>query len=293
MKRPRLLDLFCGGGGSSVGYHRAGFDVTGCDIAPQKRYPFRLLVMGWREALERHGHEYDAFGASPECQGYCSLSHFVTRPHNMEIPEVREALRATGKPYVIENVPGALKHMVSPLMLCGSMFGLQTDCGAQLRRHRLFESNVLLMSPGHCRHGQVTIAVQGYEATNEAARRGSRRTIGVTGSGNAVSGGKTRVISVSGHTAENPATADHGRTISVVGQKAKDPAAERRKYRTVTVTGSTAQQNTVRNTERETFSVEEARVAMGIDWMVTSELSQAVPPSYTQFIGSQLLEAVR
>jgi len=26
--RPRLLDLFCGAGGSAVGYHRAGFDVT-------------------------------------------------------------------------------------------------------------------------------------------------------------------------------------------------------------------------------------------------------------------------
>jgi len=32
--RPRLLDLFCGAGGAAMGYHRAGFDVTGVDIAP-------------------------------------------------------------------------------------------------------------------------------------------------------------------------------------------------------------------------------------------------------------------
>jgi len=32
--RPRLLDLFSGAGGAAMGYHRAGFDVVGVDIAP-------------------------------------------------------------------------------------------------------------------------------------------------------------------------------------------------------------------------------------------------------------------
>ncbi len=32
--------------------------------------------------------------------------------------------------------------------------------------------------------------------------------------------------------------------------------------------------------------------AMGIDWMTGAELSQAIPPAYTEFIGRQLLNAL-
>jgi hypothetical protein len=45
----------------------------------------------------------------------------------------REALEALGKPYVIENVPGA--PMRADYELCGCYFGLQ------LRRERWFETN--------------------------------------------------------------------------------------------------------------------------------------------------------
>lgn len=41
--RPKLLDLFCGAGGCSVGYERAGFEVTGVDKDPHPDYPFELI----------------------------------------------------------------------------------------------------------------------------------------------------------------------------------------------------------------------------------------------------------
>jgi DNA (cytosine-5)-methyltransferase 1 len=58
---------------------------------------------------------------------------------------------------------------------------------------------------------------------------------------------------------------------------------------TITVTGQVAQQNVVQNKVRRTFPAGEARRAMGIDWMAMPELSQAIPPAYTRWIGDQLL----
>lgn len=61
----------------------------------------------------------------------------------MLIAAVREALVASGKPFVIENVMGASRHLKASLLLCGSMFGLH------IPRHRIFESNTLIPQPHH------------------------------------------------------------------------------------------------------------------------------------------------
>jgi DNA (cytosine-5)-methyltransferase 1 len=157
--RPRLLDLFCGAGGCSVGYHRAGFDVTGVDKLPHPDYPFELIVGDAMAVLADRAFldTFDVIHASPPCPRYSAATPADARHRHPDlIAPVRAALRAWGGMYVIENVPGApLDH---PVMLCGSAFGLR------VRRHRLFESPAFLMSPG-CAHGRtVPVGVYGDHA---------------------------------------------------------------------------------------------------------------------------------
>lgn len=142
--RPRLLDLFCCQGGAGEGYRQAGFDVTGVDAAPQPRNPHRFVLADALHYLSEHGHEYDAIHASPPCQAWTATQRIQNNLHPDYIGPVRKLLRASGKPYVIENVPGA--PLRDPVTLCGAMFGLR------LYRHRLFETNWPIVQPQHPAH---------------------------------------------------------------------------------------------------------------------------------------------
>lgn len=149
MRHPRLLDLFCGIGGCSAGYARAGFHVTGVDIEPQHRYPFLDLVQDDALAVladRAYLAKFDLIHASPPCQRYSITgARWDRRESHPDLLEpVRELLRGSGIPYVIENVVGA--PLIDPVLLCGSMFGLGVY-GTTLRRHRLFESSLPLEPP--------------------------------------------------------------------------------------------------------------------------------------------------
>ncbi len=176
MSRPRLLDLFCCAGGAGKGYHDAGFDVMGVDISPQPRYPFGFLQMDATAVDMRFIRTFDAIHASPPCQGYTALRHAPgAKGAPRLIGKVRDILVASGLPWVIENVEEARSEMIAPAMLCGSAFGLRSH-GCELRRHRLFESNVPLTSPG-CQHGTApVVGVYGGHARIRAARHGGRGT---------------------------------------------------------------------------------------------------------------------
>ena len=153
MSRPRLLDLFCGAGGAAMGYYRAGFDVVGVDIRPQSRYPFEFHRA---DAMTYPLDGFDAIHASPPCQRYsiatAGAGKHVRASHPALIAPTRERLRAVDVPFVIENVP--LAPLVAPLTLCGTMFNLTAsdeEGPLFLRRHRLFESNVILSAMCRCR----------------------------------------------------------------------------------------------------------------------------------------------
>jgi DNA (cytosine-5)-methyltransferase 1 len=216
MSAPKILDLFCGAGGASKGYADAGFEVVGVDRSPQPNYPYRFIQDDARRGLEylldAEG-DFDAIHASPPCQSFTAYrrkGHGVGDKYPDLIAPVRDLLRQTGVPYVIENVPGA--PLENPIQLCGSSFGLD------VRRHRLFESNVPLMALP-CDHSWQTPRFPA--ATNR--RPMSRCTVEI---------GVWRI------------------------------------------------------------PLETQQQAMGIDWMELPELSEAIPPAYTRFLGKQLMRVI-
>jgi DNA (cytosine-5)-methyltransferase 1 len=145
MTRPRLLDLFCGAGGCSMGYHRAGFDVTGVDNRPQPRYPFTFVQA---DAMTYPLDGFDAIHASPPCEAFTQMSArwrgkgTKADEHPDLLTPTLARLRPIEVPWVVENVQGAVHHMRVILKLHGGMFP-----GLGVHRPRLFESNVLLLAP--------------------------------------------------------------------------------------------------------------------------------------------------
>lgn len=151
-----------------MGLHRAGFDVTGVDIVPQPRYPFHFIQ---GDALSQDFSGYDFVWASPPCQGYSTLRVMRNaREHPKLIAATRNALQQWGGPWIIENVGGAKRELINPVMLCGSMFGLESN-GFQLRRHRFFESNIPLTAPGPCKHSGRTLGVFGAKVRDVAQEK--------------------------------------------------------------------------------------------------------------------------
>lgn len=207
----RLLDLFCKAGGASAGYHQAGFEVVGVDIKSQKRYPFEFIQADALDVLTDLNFlkSFDVVTASPPCQTHSSTKHLRNAQGKSTskvdlIPETRESLIKAGKPYVIENVPGA--PLIAPVVMCGSHFNLK------VRRHRLFES---------------TFALTGTVCNHKA----------------------------------------QGKPVGIYGSMRDE----------IPQGGTTAK------------SIEEARTAMGIGWMLWGDLVEAIPPAYTKHLGDQMM----
>ncbi len=158
--RPTVLDFFCGAGGASYGYVKAGFRVIGFDTDSLmlKRYPWEsyqvdartvldhLVVFGFWKGIRLE--DVVLIHASPPCEGYSKTARIGNADAaEMLIDYIRDDLLALNKPYVIENVPEAREHLISPITLCGAMFQ-----GLRVYRHRLFETNFFVQEPPHPPH---------------------------------------------------------------------------------------------------------------------------------------------
>jgi DNA (cytosine-5)-methyltransferase 1 len=185
--------------------------------------------------------------ASPPCQGFSPTAsmrqnrtarggqNFKSEAHPPQnlVAFLRNILKQLEIPWIIENVPGAPLDPSCTIQLCGSTFGLR------IRRHRLFESEDLILTPPKpaCDHDWQDFH-KPYVITQDSRQHGRRTGI-----------------------------------ISVFGTAAKG---------TELITKPNSSQT----------QTELARVAMGIDWMTARDLSQAIPPAYTRFLGKQALDQI-
>jgi DNA (cytosine-5)-methyltransferase 1 len=124
-----------------MGYHRAGFDVVGVDLANQPNYPFEFHQA---DALTFPLDGFDCVHASPPCQAFSTTRTLQDNVYPELVDIMRDRLEETGVPWVIENVVGA--PLRNPLLLCGSSFGLG------VRRHRLFETSPMILWRPQCAH---------------------------------------------------------------------------------------------------------------------------------------------
>ena len=212
MSQFRIADLYCGAGGVAVGLARAGFEVVGFDIAAQKNFPFEFHQ---QDALTVDLAGFDAVWASPPCQRYSAGAKKwgTSDKHPDLIAATRNHVLESGLPYIIENIPPAVRKLVNPIMLCGTMFDLGVF------RHRLFESNFAMIAPEHKEHtGRI---------------------------------GDGKYHTITGHA---------GGSSKRDGWKG----------------GSTA----------------DWKKAMGINWMNGKELSEAIPPAYSECLGNQLADYI-
>lgn len=210
----KILDLFCGAGGATMGLYKAGHELTGIDIEPQPNYPFKFIKA---DALDCELNGFDAYWASPPCQAYSRASK-RWRNSGKEYPDLVDKIRVrllkTGKPFIIENVIGA--PIQKDLLLCGEMFSLNVI------RHRIFETH-------------------GFHVPQLKHK-------------------KHRGLVKAGH------------YVTVAGHGGNDS-----KHNYCKLNGL----------EGET-KLEVWQHAMGIDWMTKKELTQAVPPAYSKYIGKWL-----
>ena len=304
-----MLDLFCGAGGAAKGYHDAGFEeIVGVDIEPQKHYPYTFIQADALEYLEAYGHLYDAFHASPPCQGYSIMTNNLPWHRDKEYPlligPTIELLEEIGKPYILENVMGARKgsatlvrrkvedHGLEAGWLCGTMFGLP------FYRHRLFAANWLWLAPAHQPHSLrrhprferfpyggdkkgLPSGVAGLDVRSEENGRGMRdgarqgETWEALGDGTFINSQGKRRPRDNRFSLPNMESGIDLKLLQEEREKGGHPNPVNTEWR--------------KHHDGHVKGWKLAAEVMRIDWMNRAEVTQAIPPVFTEHLGRQFL----
>lgn len=159
----RLLDLCCGEGLAAWGYWLSGrfSEIVGVDTNPEMRtrYSFDFVCGDMLTLDYEFLSGFDFIHASPPCQAYSHVTPKWARGNHMRLVAATHLmLYASGKPYCIENVPGAKKELRPNLCMNGGYFGLPSD------RPRFF--HVSTLAPGRLlRKPSEVIQVHGGTAS--------------------------------------------------------------------------------------------------------------------------------
>lgn len=111
----KVLDLCCGGGLVSIAIKKVlpDAEITGWDTADMsKYYPFNFRQGDAFKLDYEYLANFDFIHVSPPCQAYSKATPKKSRAtHPRLIPNALRLCYASGKPFVVENVPGSTQEL--------------------------------------------------------------------------------------------------------------------------------------------------------------------------------------
>lgn len=262
--RPVVLDLFCGAGGTSMGLYQAGFAPVGLDTssARLKRYPFPHVLMDITELtpdtltyLIRRTNAVFIF-AGPPCQAFSTTAPL--RTSHKQLREVNPGKNYTSEAHPPANLIAFTRALINNAYTNGidTPFVIENVPGSQ---DELIKDR--------------TIQLCGSSAPFRLRVR------------------RHRLFEHSKHLELHGTVCDHG------WQDDHKPYVTQDNTPTgvLSVYGTSAKGVThaAQKRQLDQSQTDLQRVAMGIDWMSARDLSQAIPPAFTNFLGLQVIPQLR
>jgi DNA (cytosine-5)-methyltransferase 1 len=245
------------------------------------------------------------------------------------INKTRKVLQAAARPYIIENVVGAKAHLRDPIRLCGTMF---PEKDLRVFRMRLFEAGglpVKLKQPMNA-CSKVGYAL-GDRAPKDVIIRPRTEKLRAGATPRMPKGFEAKPVEFPSrngeridhiyiplteqrkHQVRNMFDRTYCRSVKEAMRASGDliPMTENEKQADLKrydeeIKGLRAREKRVNPTgapAKEMFPVygdgkrrgttEEWRAALGIPWMERGELRESIPPAYSEYLGRQVLQAVR